>query len=618
MNARKLLWVALLSSAFAASACGNTQPDVSEQVDDVLSRPVPMALRLTTIKMNGQSFNAPQSVHVYVTLPGMAKTSTYIGDYAPRPNGSPSTQFNCSNLHVLPGSDGYCTANLPLFSTIGPVKFYGTYPANTNSVAASVQVNGTVTNFTINSTGTSTQTCASAWMTVNNSIDGDKITVCFQTVVAVPFLAPPILETVFYPAPGELSSVGLQQMNTIATKQDWSYQVGSNVSAMVTATFKGVQVGEGLAFQGSTTAGGAQTITSGSAMGFAYRSMTVLPDPSQDLFLIVARANATWLDFHDGTPPQTTVDLMSGDFWALTLAQLRGLAQTPPDASSIDPANQTTALRDINQSTAQQFVAQDPFNSGQPIAQVLANNPRRFIPANPPRVSLVQPTALSPTSQLIKGSETDTYVSQSSGDAFSFSIGPLSFGGTDMSTLTTTYENINQSTATITLQTANPCLEGTADLYMDTAFGAVVPVPHMVDSCNAPTNACSMMRPATFHALTSGQSLAKGQVMTSCNGSWSLSIESDGRLVERYTADNSTPTVFWTPGGTVATMQTNGDFVVKDASGNVLSDSGTSSSSNAFFVLQDDGFLAIYNSGPTPEGGTGGALPPIWTLGPGG
>jgi len=634
MNLRSTLFGFCMVYVCALSACGTAPSDADEQHDAVLSRPVPVALRLTTIKMNGHSVNPANSVTAYVTLPGMTTTSTYIGDYVGPTVTNTNNQFNCSSLHVLPGSDGYCTAKLPLYSTVGPTKFFGSYPANTSSVPASVRINGTTTNFTINSNGTPSQTCATTWMFNNNSIDGDKITICWQVSLAIPFQTGPMLQTVFYPAPGDKSSVGLQQMNTLATKQDWSYQTGSSSAGILNINFDDFadeeegtgdfgnfpSIGGGLTFNSSSTVGNSLTVSTGSATSFTYNSSSVLPDSDDNLYLIIAKANATWLNLNDGTKPRVDIDLNSGHFWAVTMRQMKGLAQNPQDATSFDPGDQDVVKQDIDLTSAREFIAQDPFTSGQPITQVLAANPKRFIPAKPAKVSLVAPTNLTPTTQIITGSETDAYIGQSTGDMFQFNIGVLQFGATDTTTYTVTYENMNQSTSSITLGTANQCLEGTADLYMDTKFGTIIPVPHMEDSCNAPTNNC-LNGPATSHTLKPGQSLSRGQTLTSCNGTWTLTLQQDGTLAEFYNDHVNAPqlvTSFYPPGATTATMQTNGDFVLKDAAGNVLSDSGTSSTAGAFFTLQNDGFLAIYNPLATPEGGVGGALPAIWTLAPGG
>src|SRR6185369_11679439 len=113
------------------SACGTAESDVEEQRDPLLTSALPVTLRLTTIKMNVHSVNPALPVNVSVTLPGLATTTRYIGDYSGKAISNTNTQFNCSTVGALPGSDGYCTTKLPLRTTVGSTQFTGSYPANT-------------------------------------------------------------------------------------------------------------------------------------------------------------------------------------------------------------------------------------------------------------------------------------------------------------------------------------------------------------------------------------------------------------------------------------------------------------------------------------------------------
>lgn len=604
---------------FELAACGTLPADADEQGNAVLSSALPVTLRLTTIKMNGHSTNPPLSVNVSVTLPGLATTTRYIGDYSGRTATNTNTQFNCSTVGAVPGSDGYCTTKLPLRTTVGSTQFTGTFPSNTSSKTASVRINGTTTNFTIDSLGRSSQTCATTWMYINNLIDGDKITICWQTGLIVPVTAPPMIETVLYPAPGELSQVGLQQMNQISTKTDLSYQESGNASIGVSATFINSKSGDqsagfNLTFQGTQGQGYATTITTGSATGYMLPSKSIVPNPDDTLYLMLVGAKGTFINWHDGTPPTMTTDLSTGTILWCTLGSLKGLAQTPQVFSDeILAGNMQQFQTYITSAVAQQFIAQDPSASGQSIEAAVLAKPKRFVPVTPAHMTLTR--SFITTEQQINAKQTDQYVSQSTGVSQTLSF-ILGFGIGTMDTLTTTYSNLNQSTATVQLQTNNPSIEGTVDLYMDTAFGTIVPVPHLEDSNNAPTNACTGL-PATNHVLLPGQSLSRGQSLTSCHGDWTLTLRQDGTLAE-YFRDGTLVQSFYPSGATTAVMQTNGDFVLKDANGTILSESGTSSSKGAYFILQDDGFLAVYNPAPTPEGGTGGALPALWTLAPGG
>jgi len=609
MNARnKILLMTSLSTALFASACG-TESDVEQRQSELLSYAVPVGLRLTTIKMNGRSVNPAVPVDVYVTLPGLTSTRVHIGDYSGKPVSDPNNQFNCSTTGAPVGSDGYCTANLPLRSTLTSTKFTGTYPANTNSANASVRINGTTTNFTINSTGTPSLTCASAWMTINNQIDNDKITVCWQVRLAIPFISQPIVEAVFYPPPGEMSSVGLQTSNTLSTKTDYTYQFGTSSKTDFSFQVKGVPISNDLTFTSSTTLGGATTYSTGTTTGYSVRSTSLLPNPDDNRYRIKTQAKASFLDFGDGTKPSVLADMSTGHDWAITLGQLKGLAQTPQNVDGIDPANQASAMADFPPAVAQQIIGQDPFNKGLPITQVLAANPKRFIAGNPSRVAW--PHGIDLQQQVVTGSQTDQYVGQSTGASFTF----LGFGWNNNETITVTYSNQRQSTSTVNLQTSTPGIEGFVDLYMDTAFGTIIAVPSLEDSTIVPSDNCGGSR-TSHRVLLPGQSLSRGQSLTTCNGNWTLTLQTDGMLVEKY-ADGTVTSSFYTPGATTALMQTNGNFVVKDASGNILAQTGTSSSSSAFFILQESGIMAIYDQRMTPEGGTAAGIPALWTMYPG-
>jgi hypothetical protein len=616
MNARnKILLLTSLSTALFASACGTESSDVEQRQSELLSYAVPVGLRLTTIKMNGRSVNPAVPVDVYVTLPGLASTRVHIGDYSGKPVSNPLTQFNCSTTGALVGSDGYCTANLPLPTTLTSAKFTGTYPANTSSANASVRINGTTTNFTINSTGTPSLTCASAWMTINNQIDNDKITVCWKVSLAIPFISQPIVEAVFYPPPGEMSSVGLQTSNTLSQKTDYSYQFGTSSKHDFSFSVKGVPINHDLTFTSSTTLGGAITYSTGTTTGYSVRSPSLVPGPDDNMYRIKTKAQASFLDFGDGSKPSVLADMSTGHDWAITLGQLKGLAQNPQDVSTILPANQASALADFPRAVAQQIIGQDPFNQGLPITQVLAANPKRFIAANPSRVAW--PHGIDLQQQVVTGSQTDRYFGQSTGAVYNIA----GFGWDNNITITTTFSNQNQSTSTVNLQTSTPGIEGFVDLYMDTAFGTIIAVPSLEDSNIVPSDNChdpSNPNRTSHRVLLPGQTLSKGQSLATCNGDWTISFQSDGMLVEKY-RDGTVATSFYTPGGTMAIMQSDGNFVVKDASGNILAQTGTkaTTSSGAFFILQESGIQAIYDLRTTPEGGTAGGIPVLWTMYPG-
>ena len=99
----------------------------------------------------------------------------------------------------------------------------------------------------------------------------------------------------------------------------------------------------------------------------------------------------------------------------------------------------------------------------------------------------------------------------------------------------------------------------------------------------------------TSSVLSSGQSLAPNQSLTSPNGQYSLVCQSDGNLV---LYDNSTDLAYWasqTAGKSVSQclMQSDGNLVVYGNSGAVWN-SGTFGHSGAYLSVQNDRNVVIY------------------------
>jgi hypothetical protein len=115
-----------------------------------------------------------------------------------------------------------------------------------------------------------------------------------------------------------------------------------------------------------------------------------------------------------------------------------------------------------------------------------------------------------------------------------------------------------------------------------------------------PPSGCGLMSP--------GQGLAAGQSFSSCDGRFTLKMQTDGNLV--FYA-GSTP--LWNSqtdgkGGAAAIMQTDGNFVLYDAGDNPLWWSKTNGTPGAYLELQNDGNLVVY--APGAPGAT-----PIWYSG---
>ena len=118
--------------------------------------------------------------------------------------------------------------------------------------------------------------------------------------------------------------------------------------------------------------------------------------------------------------------------------------------------------------------------------------------------------------------------------------------------------------------------------------------------------------PTSCGAIEPGHGLAAGQSWSSCDGRFSLAMQSDGNLV-LY----SFGVAMWATGtlgsGAVVVMQTDGNLVEYSHHSRPLFASGTDGHGGAFAAIQDDGNLVVY-AGATPLWATGTAdLPPAPT-----
>jgi hypothetical protein len=122
---------------------------------------------------------------------------------------------------------------------------------------------------------------------------------------------------------------------------------------------------------------------------------------------------------------------------------------------------------------------------------------------------------------------------------------------------------------------------------------------------NVPASNCSPL-------LTPGHSLSPGQLIASCDGRFSLTLQTDGNLVLYHIGYPSVVPLWSTGttgrGTTVAVMQTDGNFVLYDGAGHALWASGTGGNPGAFLNMQTDGNLVVYSSAGNPlwSSGTGG------------
>jgi len=115
--------------------------------------------------------------------------------------------------------------------------------------------------------------------------------------------------------------------------------------------------------------------------------------------------------------------------------------------------------------------------------------------------------------------------------------------------------------------------------------------------CNDWTSSLKVIR--RCGGLKAGDSLRVGDSVSSCDGRFNLVMQTDGNLV-LYETQNGNSIALWSSGtwqttGSVAAMQTDGNFVVYDSNSRALWSSNTAGWPNANLAIQNDGNLVVYN-----------------------
>ncbi len=133
----------------------------------------------------------------------------------------------------------------------------------------------------------------------------------------------------------------------------------------------------------------------------------------------------------------------------------------------------------------------------------------------------------------------------------------------------------------------NPRRSGALSLVLILVASIVFAVPAMANASDEAN-------------ITGGEYLRAGDAVASADGSYQITMQSDGNLVI-YQGGSAT----WqsrTGGnqGAYAAMQTDGNFVVYSSAGLVLWHTRTNGNSGAFGRMQSDGNLVIYNSDSQP------------------
>jgi hypothetical protein len=111
--------------------------------------------------------------------------------------------------------------------------------------------------------------------------------------------------------------------------------------------------------------------------------------------------------------------------------------------------------------------------------------------------------------------------------------------------------------------------------------------------------------PAGCGELKPGEALTPGQEKSSCDGVYTLAMQTDGNLVLYHNGKGA----LWATGtngkgGHTAIMQTDGNFVLYNASSAALWNSKTWGHAGAYLAVQDDGNLVVYE-GSKPEWASG-------------
>ncbi len=102
--------------------------------------------------------------------------------------------------------------------------------------------------------------------------------------------------------------------------------------------------------------------------------------------------------------------------------------------------------------------------------------------------------------------------------------------------------------------------------------------------------------PSGCGSIEPGQGLTRGQAYRSCDGRFSLDMQTDGNLVLYLYGSALWATGTYGTDGEVATMQGDGNFVLYGKTSNALWASATYGHSGAHLALQNDGNLVVYGA----------------------
>jgi hypothetical protein len=120
---------------------------------------------------------------------------------------------------------------------------------------------------------------------------------------------------------------------------------------------------------------------------------------------------------------------------------------------------------------------------------------------------------------------------------------------------------------------------------------------------NTGAGSCAMsyQTPSICGSMSQGQYLSVGQSRSSCDGRFSLVMQSDGNLVLYQNGVGAlwASNTFGSTGATAA-MQSDGNFVLYNTAAKPLWSTGTYTSPGASLAIQNDGNLVVYASNGAP------------------
>jgi hypothetical protein len=357
---------------------------------------------------------------------------------------------------------------------------------------------------------------------------------------------PYVVAYILYVPPGDKSvtdyisgtTLGSSETITIKTSTGGSADIKVPVAKAVSLDAK-----ESITYTDITTMTNGVSTTETTEVLYSPPSGQDEPDHRFDQYVINFNVKGTVTDKHDGQPPTVTLDMSSGKLIGGVLAAfLQEIANSQP-VTIDDPTVKGIITGAIDTpDKANGLLALDPFFAGPDINDIIAQNPKRFVPFIPDGhtdnvVGLPHPIGVvpdagppGPTTFKFTGSR-GTTTGTGTGNETSISVSgtltlfsALTLGGS----YTTSYSIVDSTTKTtttgdaITLGTDHLCEQGDVSLYQDLMFGgSFLTVQSLSNPCKATTQALSFEALADWQVQDGGSGTLSS---TSVSGAASLSV----------------------------------------------------------------------------------------------